>query len=47
MNKYLITFYDLQTWIVDGDSSQHARRKCAEYYPNRFVTKVIQIPEVY
>ena len=46
MNKYLITFYDLETRIIEGDTAQHARRKCAEYYPNKFVTTVIQIPEV-
>lgn len=45
MYNYLVTFYDLSTWFVEGDSSMHIRRKCAEYYPNKFVTTVIQLPQ--
>lgn len=44
MNKYLVTFYDLSTWVVEGMSSLHARRICREYYPSKMVTTVLQIP---
>lgn len=43
MNTYRITFYDLSIWIVEGNSSLHARKKAREYYPERFVTTVIQL----
>lgn len=44
MFQYFITFYDLSTWTIEGDSSTHARRKCREYYPSKFVISVIQLP---
>lgn len=43
MYKYKVTFYDLSIWIVEGDSSLHVRNKAREYYPNLFVTTVIQL----
>ncbi len=44
MNKYKVTFYDLSTWVIEGDSSLHVRKKAKEYYPNLFVITVIQLP---
>lgn len=43
MNQYRITFYDLSVWIVEGDSSMHVRKKASIYYPEQFVTSVIQL----
>lgn len=44
MFKYQVNFYDLSVWIVEGNSSLHVRKKAREYYPDRFVVSVIQIP---
>lgn len=44
MNNYLVTFYDLSIWHVEGTNSLHVRNKAKEYYPGKHVITVIQLP---
>lgn len=45
MKSFVVTFYDRFKWIVEGNDTTHARKKCELYYPDRIVTSLVEVPQ--